>query len=74
MTMLDELKPGEVAQIVAVEGKDAISTRLLEMGLIEGTEISCIGKAPLGDPLEFEVCGYRISLRSSEARRVQITR
>jgi ferrous iron transport protein A len=72
MTTLAELTPGSRAKIVAVAGADAISTRLMEMGLIEGETIEYLGPAPLGDPLEFRVCGYRLSLRQNEARRVQV--
>jgi len=46
--------------------------RLLEMGLIPGTTITLVGKAPLGDPLEYELRGYRLSLRKTEAQRVAI--
>lgn len=57
---------------MAVEGDDAIAVRLMEMGLIEGEEIRRVGQAPLGDPIEYAVCGYRITLRASEASRVRI--
>lgn len=73
MTTLAELTPGSRARIVSVSGSDAISTRLMEMGLIEGEIVEYLGPAPLGDPLEFRVCGYRLSLRQTEARRVQVT-
>ena len=43
------------------------------MGLIEGETVEYLGPAPLGDPLEFRVFGYRLSLRQTEARRVQVT-
>ncbi len=72
MTTLDTLKGGERARIVAVTGDDGISIRLMEMGLTEGEQIELLGFAPLGDPIEFLVRGYRISLRCSEARRVQV--
>ena len=72
MLTLDTLKPGQRARIVDVEGEDAIAVRLLEMGLTDGQEIEMLGRAPLGDPIEFEVRGYHLSLRSSEARRVVI--
>jgi len=42
------------------------------MGLLPGEEIEHIGTAPMGDPIEFSVYGYRISLRRDEAARVQI--
>ena len=69
---LNQLPEGQTATIVDVDGDDAVAVRLLEMGLTDGESIKSLGAAPLGDPLEFEVRGYRISLRISEARRVQI--
>lgn len=72
MTTLDTLKKDDRATIVDVTGDDGIATRLMEMGLIDGEEIQLVGFAPLGDPIEFEVRGYRISLRAAEARRVVV--
>ena len=47
--------------------------RLREMGVLVGTTLKIIRFAPLGDPIEFEVRGYRISLRASEAERVRVS-
>ncbi|MBM3970977.1 MAG: ferrous iron transport protein A [Planctomycetes bacterium] len=69
---LDQLPEGQAATILDVEGDDAVAVRLLEMGLTDGELIRSLGPAPLGDPLEFEVRGYRLSLRIVEARRVLI--
>jgi len=69
---LDQLPEGQTATILDVDGDDAVAVRLLEMGLTDGELIRSLGAAPLGDPLEFEVRGYRISLRITEARRVRI--
>ncbi len=69
---LDELRVGQQARIVEVQGSDGIAIRLMEMGLTDGEEISLIGFAPLGDPIEFEIRGYRLSLRKTEAMRVTI--
>jgi ferrous iron transport protein A len=55
-----------------VQGDDGVAARIMEMGLIDGEEIELLGRAPLGDPLEFFVQGYRVSLRVAEARRVAI--
>jgi ferrous iron transport protein A len=55
-----------------VEGTDDVAIRLLEMGLTPGVEFEFLGTAPLGDPLEIEIRGYRLSLRKSEAARVTI--
>ena len=62
----------QTATIREIAGSDSITMRLLEMGLIPGTTVTLVGKAPLGDPLEFELRGYRLSLRKSEAQRVRI--
>ena len=70
---LDHLPVGSRARIEEVLGEDGVSIRLMEMGLIDGEEIECLGSAPLGDPLEFLIRGYHLSLRQSEARRVRIS-
>lgn len=70
---LDTLAKGVSARIKEVTGSDAVSVRLMEMGLVEGETIELVGAAPLGDPLEFLVQGYHITLRKAEARRVQVS-
>lgn len=72
MKSLAQLAVGESAVVAAVEGADEISIRLMEMGLIPGTELRLLGVAPLGDPLEIDLRGYRLSIRKSEAARVQL--
>ena len=69
---LDELREGARAAILEIAGDDAVAVRLMEMGLTDGEEIGCLGCAPLGDPVEFLIRGYRVSLRKAEARRVQV--
>jgi ferrous iron transport protein A len=73
MTTLNELRIGQRAKIEDVTGDDAVAVRLMEMGFTEGESIEFLGAAPLGDPLEFAVRGYRISLRRTEAARIVIT-
>lgn len=70
MKTLDMLRPGERGCILDVAGDDAVAVRLMEMGLVEGEAVEHLGAAPLGDPLEFLVRGYRLSLRGTEARRI----
>ena len=60
------------ARVAKVLGIDEISVRLMEMGLTPGVELQIVGTAPLGDPLELELRGYRLSIRRSEAARVEI--
>lgn len=72
MTTLASLPVGSRGKVVRIGGADEISIRLLEMGLTPGTEVSVIGVAPLGDPLELELRGYRLSIRKAEAARIEI--
>jgi ferrous iron transport protein A len=72
MKTLDTLKPGERARVADIAGDDAVAVRLMEMGLVEGEDVENLGAAPLGDPVEYLVRGYRLSLRLTEARRVQV--
>jgi ferrous iron transport protein A len=67
-----ELAVGEMARVVRVIGSDEVSRRLMEMGVTPGVEIRRLGAAPLGDPLEFELRGYRLSLRKSEAQHIEL--
>jgi ferrous iron transport protein A len=72
VTSLLALEVGDSAMVAAVDGDDEISLRLMEMGLTPGAALKLIGVAPLGDPLELELRGYRLSLRKSEAARIFI--
>jgi Fe2+ transport system protein FeoA len=58
--------------VVDVPGVDAVSLRLLEMGLTPGVQVAVVATAPLGDPLEIEVRGYRLSIRRREAALVAV--
>ncbi|MCA9103671.1 MAG: ferrous iron transport protein A [Planctomycetales bacterium] len=66
------LKVGESGRVVEIAGGDETSVRLLEMGLTPGVVVERVGTAPLGDPLEFQLRGYRLSLRRSEADLVTV--
>jgi Fe2+ transport system protein FeoA len=69
------LANARLRQIVRITGiqPGALSHRLMEMGLIEGVEVSVIRRAPLGDPLQVRLGDYELSLRSSEAELVEIS-
>jgi ferrous iron transport protein A len=69
---LNELAIGDQARVKQVTGADDISARLLEMGLTPGVSLALLGVAPLGDPIELELRGYRLSIRKSEAARVEV--
>jgi Fe2+ transport system protein FeoA len=69
---LDQLSLGYRGLIMSVDGVDALTLRLLEMGLIQGEEVEVVGVAPLGDPIEIRLRDYRLSLRRREAARVHV--
>jgi Fe2+ transport system protein FeoA len=71
MTNLSDLEPGESGVVVGWAG-GAPSPRLMEMGILEGTEIEVVRLAPLGDPIEIELRGYHLSIRRSEAEQIEI--
>lgn len=72
MKTLAELRVGDQGHVLQVQGLDDVAIRLMEMGLVPGTDFVLIGSAPLGDPLELDVRGYRLSVRRSEAARIEV--
>ena len=73
MTLLD-LQSGEIGIIAKVKGRGAFRKRIIEMGFVSGKTVEVIKKAPLKDPIEYKIMGYNVSLRSSEARLIEVVR
>ncbi len=71
-TTLAKLPVGASARVTDVKADPVLEQRLLEMGLIPGASVTLIRIAPLGDPMEFRVMGYSLSLRRNEAAAVAI--
>lgn len=69
---LAQLLPGQAGSVTDILGEANIRHRLLEMGLTRGTTVQLVRVAPLGDPIEVELRGYRLSVRKSEADRVTL--
>lgn len=69
---LSDLKPGESGTVLKVEGNKSIRRRMMDMGLLKGAEVQVKRVAPLGDPIEFSVRGYSLSLRKSEAQAIHV--
>ena len=67
---LTHLKPGTSGVIERLEGEDTFQKRLADLGLVPGTTILFIRKAPFGDPIEIEVRGYLLALRGKDAKNV----
>jgi len=69
---LSELKTNEEAVIVKVKGFGAFRKRILEMGFVKGKKVKVIKNAPLKDPIEYQIMDYKVSLRRSEAKMIEI--
>lgn len=67
-----DLLPGQRAVVHSIEGEGPLIQRMMQMGLLEGTQIEMVRRAPAGDPIEFHILGYSLSLRACEARSVTI--
>lgn len=69
---LAELELGVAAKVVRVRSPRGIVLRLMEMGLTPGAKVSIAKVAPLGDPMELMVRGYRLSIRKREAEQFEV--
>ena len=69
---LSELQTGQQAVIVHVDGHGSFRKRLIEMGFIQGKTVRVILNAPLRDPIEYEIIGYKVSLRREEAAQIEV--
>lgn len=69
---LNELNPSQSGVITEVGGEGALRCRLLDMGLIPKTRVRLIKTAPMGDPIEIEVRGYNLTLRTDDAKKIEI--
>jgi ferrous iron transport protein A len=70
---MDCLQRGCVARVISVSGDRDFRRRLLEMGFCNGARVEMIRRAPFGDPIEFRLRGYSLSLRYEQARNVLVS-
>ena len=70
---LSELQPGAKGKVVRITNTEGVRRRLLDMGVVLGAEVVVEGIAPLGDPMEIKVKGYRLSLRKNEAASIYVS-
>lgn len=68
---LDEIDVGSKCRVVTLEPSPS-RRRLMEMGLVPSAEVEIIKKAPMGDPIEFKVKGYHLSLRKNDACKIRV--
>ncbi len=71
--LLSEIKEGQSCVIDRIGGSGGFRRRVLEMGIVKGTEVYVEKYAPLRDPLELIVKGYHVSLRVQEASQITVS-
>ncbi len=71
---LNELEPKQTGIIEEVEGEGALRQHFLDMGVIPGAEITLVKFAPMGDPAEFRIHGYELTLRLADAEKITVTK
>lgn len=71
MTLAD-LKTGKTGKIVIIQVSGALKRRLMDMGVVAGTDVIVEKVAPLGDPIEVRIKSYALSLRLGEARQIEV--
>ena len=69
---LDNLAIGKSAVIVSVGGTGALRQHFLDMGLIQGVEVTMVKYAPMGDPIEIKIHDYELTLRKEDAQKIEI--
>jgi Fe2+ transport system protein FeoA len=70
---LTNLEPGQKCVVVNITGSGAARRRIMDMGIVRGSEIKVIRRAPLGDPVEFEIRDYNLTLRKREAECIHVS-
>jgi ferrous iron transport protein A len=72
ITTLDKLSPRQAATVKKIGGEGPVRRRMLDMGLTSGARIEMVKASPLGDPIEYRLRGYYLSLRKSEAQMIEV--
>ncbi|MGL5868916.1 MAG: FeoA family protein [Clostridium chrysemydis] len=72
MKNISELEIGKSVRVKGLDNNSAVKRKLMDMGITLGAEIKVTGKAPLGDPIELSVRGYKLTLRKKEAEAILI--
>ncbi|MBS1796212.1 MAG: ferrous iron transport protein A [Acidobacteria bacterium] len=71
--ILTNLPIGEIAKVVSVNGNNAVTRRLMEMGVVPGVALKIVKTAPFGDPIEVRLRGYSLAMRKSEADSIEVS-
>lgn len=67
MKTMKEMTPGEMGTVRRMTNTGPIRRRLLDIGLIRGTRVECVGRSPAGDPAAYRIRGAVIAIRGEDA-------
>lgn len=69
---LNDVEIGEKARVCSLLSEGAVRRRLLDIGLVENTDVECVGRSPLGDPSAFLIRGAVIAIRSEDCEKILV--
>ncbi len=72
MKTLKDIKVGDSATVIKLNGQGAVRRRIMDMGITKGVKIDVCKVAPFGDPVEITVRGYQLSLRKADAEMIEV--
>lgn len=72
MNTLADVDIGKTARVIKLHGEGALKRRIMDMGITKNVEIYVRKVAPLGDPIEVTVRGYELSVRKSDAKKIEV--
>ena len=70
---LNDIQPGQRARVISMQATGSMGRRLLDLGLVNGSVVECLGRSPCGDPTAFLIRGAAIALRSEDSREIFVT-
>ena len=73
MSTLNEINPGQRATVSELQSTGSMRRRLLDIGLIQNTEVECLGRSPGGDPSAYLIRGAVIAIRSEDCKNILVS-
>ena len=67
---LSDLKPGMTGEVISLPNSGALRQRLMDLGLVEGSRVTCLGRSLWGDPAAYEICGAVSALRRADCEQI----
>ena len=70
---LNDIPPGQKAKVISMQATGPMGRRLLDLGLVDGSVVECLGRSPCGDPTAFLIRGAAIALRSEDSSSILVS-